>query len=159
MSLVVELQITEAQTPLLETTPTPESGSQRDSQRHLAGTPGQMADTSGQLAGTAGQSTYRGWCKINLFDDSLRLQSGWWRILVRDTPILLDQQISTLNTIPKFGEAELFLRLVNHRDAADQADIPVDVSKMLPMYCHPQQVCLFVELITKLIMYDTGAGD
>lgn len=59
----------------------------------------------------------KAWASLPLFDRDLRVLSGHWRLPLR--ALRLDSSLSPglQNGIPQAGQAELFLRLVNARDA------------------------------------------
>ncbi|XP_027629736.1 coiled-coil domain-containing protein 17 isoform X4 [Tupaia chinensis] len=71
----------------------------------------------GQAWASAPQS--KAWASLVLFDSDQRVLSGHWRLPLRALP--LDPSLKQLNGISQAGQAELFLRLVNARDAAVQA--------------------------------------
>ncbi|XP_077005947.1 coiled-coil domain-containing protein 17 [Tamandua tetradactyla] len=71
------------------------------------------------LAGTrASQPKAR--ASLALFDGDQRMLSGRWRLLLRALPLDPSLSLGQLNPIPQEGQAELFLRLVNARDAGVQ---------------------------------------
>ncbi|XP_045715730.1 coiled-coil domain-containing protein 17 isoform X2 [Phyllostomus hastatus] len=63
----------------------------------------------------------KAWASVVLFDGDQRVLSGRWRLLLRALPVDPSLSLGQLNGIPQVGQAELFLRLVNARDAAAQA--------------------------------------
>ncbi|XP_074859343.1 coiled-coil domain-containing protein 17 [Carettochelys insculpta] len=63
----------------------------------------------------------RGWAKINLFDQFHQLISGRWKIPVRVLPVQPGLTTEQLNGIPQVGQTELYLRVVNARDADMQS--------------------------------------
>ncbi|KAF6107863.1 coiled-coil domain containing 17 [Phyllostomus discolor] len=73
----------------------------------------------GQAWGRAPQP--KAWASLVLFDGDQRVLSGRWRLLLRALPVDPSLSLGQLNGIPQVGQAELFLRLVNARDAAVQA--------------------------------------
>lgn len=48
-----------------------------------------------------GRMSTRGWCKIDLFDDQLRLMSGRWRMPVRIPPVKAHISTANMNSIPQ----------------------------------------------------------
>nr|XP_017830162.1 coiled-coil domain-containing protein 17 isoform X2 [Callithrix jacchus] len=67
----------------------------------------------------------KAWVSLGLFDQDQRVLSGRWRLPLRALPLDPSLSLGQLNGIPQAGQAELFLRLVNARDAAiqEQAEI------------------------------------
>ncbi|KAJ6659442.1 hypothetical protein lerEdw1_018676 [Lerista edwardsae] len=63
----------------------------------------------------------RGWTKINIFDHLHQVMSGHWKVPVRVLPMKPGLTAEQLNGVPQVGKAELFLRLVNARDADMQS--------------------------------------
>ncbi|XP_045060308.2 coiled-coil domain-containing protein 17 isoform X2 [Desmodus rotundus] len=63
----------------------------------------------------------KAWASLVLFDGDQRVLSGRWRLPLRALPVDASLSLGQLNGIPQVGQAELFLRLVNARDAAVQA--------------------------------------
>uniref|UniRef100_H0VJ91 Coiled-coil domain containing 17 n=1 Tax=Cavia porcellus TaxID=10141 RepID=H0VJ91_CAVPO len=62
----------------------------------------------------------KAWVSLALFDQDQRVLSGHWRLPLRALPLDFSLSLGQQNTIPQVGQAELFLRLVNARDAAVQ---------------------------------------
>ncbi|VFV36138.1 Hypothetical predicted protein [Lynx pardinus] len=62
----------------------------------------------------------KAWASLVLFDRDQRVLSGHWRIPLRALPLDPSLSLGQLNGIPQVGQAELFLRLVNARDAGVQ---------------------------------------
>ncbi|XP_021106369.1 coiled-coil domain-containing protein 17 isoform X5 [Heterocephalus glaber] len=62
----------------------------------------------------------KAWASLPLFDRDLRVLSGHWRLPLRALPLDSSLSLRQQNGIPQAGQAELFLRLVNSRDAALQ---------------------------------------
>lgn len=71
------------------------------------------------LAG-AGEPRPKAWASLVLFDWDQRVLSGRWRLPLRALPLDPSLSLGQLNGIPQVGQAELFLRLVNARDAGVQ---------------------------------------
>ncbi|XP_015423004.1 PREDICTED: coiled-coil domain-containing protein 17 [Myotis davidii] len=59
----------------------------------------------------------KAWASLVLFDRDQRVLSGRWRLPLRVLPRDPSLSLGQLNGIPQVGQAELFLRLVNARDA------------------------------------------
>uniref|UniRef100_A0A8C9QHC9 Coiled-coil domain containing 17 n=1 Tax=Spermophilus dauricus TaxID=99837 RepID=A0A8C9QHC9_SPEDA len=57
------------------------------------------------------------WASLVLFDRDQRVLSGRWRLPLRALPVNPSLSFGQLNGIPQAGQTELFLRLVNARDA------------------------------------------
>ncbi|XP_013082308.1 uncharacterized protein LOC106067643 isoform X1 [Biomphalaria glabrata] len=81
-----------------------------------------------QAAGSAPGSEHdqtrlitRAWTKIPLFDSQDRLMTGRHRLPLRAVPLKPYIPMHELNTIPQYGEAELYYRIVNMRDAQSQS--------------------------------------
>ncbi|CAL1538632.1 unnamed protein product [Lymnaea stagnalis] len=86
-----------------------------------------------QAAGSAPGSEHdqtrlitRAWTKIPLFDSQDRLMTGRHRLPLRAVPLKPYIPMHDLNTIPQartctYGEAELYYRIVNMRDAQSQS--------------------------------------
>ncbi|XP_066228252.1 coiled-coil domain-containing protein 17 isoform X4 [Saccopteryx leptura] len=62
----------------------------------------------------------KAWASLVLFDRDQRVLSGRWRLPLRALPLDPSLSLGQLNGIPQVGQAELFLRLVNARDAIVQ---------------------------------------
>ncbi|KAH9523455.1 hypothetical protein Btru_040051 [Bulinus truncatus] len=81
-----------------------------------------------QAAGSAPGSEHdqtrlitRAWTKIPLFDSQDRLMTGRHRLPFRAVPLKPYIPMHELNAIPQYGEAELYYRIVNMRDAQSQS--------------------------------------
>lgn len=59
----------------------------------------------------------KAWTSLALFDGDQRVLSGRWRLPLRVLPRDPSLSLGQLNGIPQAGQAELFMRLVNARDA------------------------------------------
>ncbi|XP_074987982.1 coiled-coil domain-containing protein 17 isoform X3 [Caretta caretta] len=81
----------------------------------------------------------RGWAKINLFDQLHQLISGQWKIPVRLLPVQPGLTTEQLNGIPQAGKTELYLRVVNARDADVQSMAEIDPGNA-SMYQYPPTV-------------------
>ncbi|XP_055986936.1 coiled-coil domain-containing protein 17 [Sorex fumeus] len=62
----------------------------------------------------------KAWASLHLFDEGQRVLSGRWRLPLRALPRDSSLSPGQLNGIPQVGQTELFLRLVNARDASVQ---------------------------------------
>ncbi|XP_020952391.1 coiled-coil domain-containing protein 17 isoform X4 [Sus scrofa] len=62
----------------------------------------------------------KAWASLVLFDLDQRVLSGRWRLPLRALPLDPSLSPGQLNGIPQIGHSELFLRLVNARDAGVQ---------------------------------------
>ncbi|XP_070795714.1 coiled-coil domain-containing protein 17 [Pituophis catenifer annectens] len=63
----------------------------------------------------------RGWAKTNIFDHLHQVMSGHWKVPIRVLPVKPGLTEEQLNGVPQVGKAELYLRLVNARDADMQS--------------------------------------
>lgn len=68
----------------------------------------------------------KAWASLALFDKNQRLLSGCWRLPLRALPLDPSLSPEQLNGIPQVNQAELFVRLVNARDAGVQALVEVN---------------------------------
>lgn len=91
----------------------------------------------------------KAWTSLVLFDRDQRVLSGRWRLPLRALPLDSSLSFGQLNGIPQAGQAELFLRLVNARDADVQT-----LAEISPAFAHeyqyPPLVRTHVELGTSL---------
>ncbi|XP_063283222.1 coiled-coil domain-containing protein 17 [Pelobates fuscus] len=67
-----------------------------------------------------------GWSKLDLFDQHNQVLSGRWKLPVRALPLRPGLSTGQLNTVPQVGKAELFLRVLNARDAELQSLAEID---------------------------------
>ncbi|XP_032660434.2 coiled-coil domain-containing protein 17 isoform X1 [Chelonoidis abingdonii] len=81
----------------------------------------------------------RGWAKIHLFDQLHQLISGRWKIPVRLLPVQPGLTTEQLNGTPQAGKTELYLRVVNARDADLQSMAEIDPGNAA-MYQYPPTV-------------------
>ncbi|KAL4617245.1 coiled-coil domain-containing protein 17 [Arapaima gigas] len=89
----------------------------------------------------------RGWVKLDIFDRHNRVISGNWKVPVRVPPIRPSMTMGELNTVPQLDSAELYLRVVNFRDAEVQSSIPVSISyRNEQLYKYPPPVFTRVQL-------------
>lgn len=70
----------------------------------------------------------KAWSSLHLFDQHQRVLSGRWRLPLRALPRDSSLSPGQLNAIPQVGQTELFLRLVNARDASVQTLAEVNPS-------------------------------
>ncbi|XP_069482499.1 coiled-coil domain-containing protein 17-like [Ambystoma mexicanum] len=63
----------------------------------------------------------RGWVKIDIFDYQNRVISGQWRVPVRVLPVKASLTTGEMNGVPQLDNAELYIRIVNARDAEVQS--------------------------------------
>ncbi|XP_030047956.1 coiled-coil domain-containing protein 17 [Microcaecilia unicolor] len=68
----------------------------------------------------------RGWTKMDIFDHQNRVISGHWKIPIRVLPMKPLMTTGEMNAVPQLESAELYVRLVNARDADVQSTIPID---------------------------------
>ncbi|XP_048395318.2 coiled-coil domain-containing protein 17 [Stegostoma tigrinum] len=78
----------------------------------------------------------RGWTKINIFDDHNQVISGWWKVPIRCLPVRPSLTTGQLNGIPQVGNAEVYLRVLNARDADVQSMAKIDPYNF-SMYQYP----------------------
>ncbi|XP_036302499.1 coiled-coil domain-containing protein 17 [Pipistrellus kuhlii] len=76
----------------------------------------------------------KAWTSLVLFDRAQRVLSGRWRLPLRVLPRDPSLSLGQLNGIPQAGQAELFLRLVNARDADVQT-----LAEVTPASAHEYQ--------------------
>ncbi|XP_052774398.1 uncharacterized protein LOC128212988 isoform X3 [Mya arenaria] len=79
----------------------------------------------------------RAWTKIPLFDNDTRLLAGRYRIPMRNVPIKPFLHVSQVQRVPKYGDAELYYRIVNMRDAEIQSMQQISAANY-NQYTHPQ---------------------
>ncbi|XP_074643635.1 uncharacterized protein LOC141900574 isoform X3 [Tubulanus polymorphus] len=77
---------------------------------------------------THAKLTTRAWSKIDVFDDQGRVNTGRWRIQLKSLPIKPELSSQEVSTMPPYGQLELYLRLVNHRDADRQSHASITTS-------------------------------
>nr|XP_033771786.1 coiled-coil domain-containing protein 17 isoform X2 [Geotrypetes seraphini] len=78
----------------------------------------------------------RGWTKIDLFDQHNQVLSGHWKVPIRALPVRTGLTMGELNMVPQVGTAELYLRVVNARDADMQSLAETD-PRNISMYKYP----------------------
>ncbi|XP_066454056.1 coiled-coil domain-containing protein 17 isoform X2 [Eleutherodactylus coqui] len=77
-----------------------------------------------------------GWTKVDVFDQHNQVLSGRWKLPVRALPVQPGLSTGQLNTVPQVGKAEIYLRVVNARDADLQSMAEIDPRKSSP-YLYP----------------------
>ncbi|KAF7701376.1 hypothetical protein HF521_002541 [Silurus meridionalis] len=70
----------------------------------------------------------RGWMKLCIFDHHNHLISGRWKVPVRLLPAKPSMTTAEVNAVPQVDNAELYLRIVNARDAEIQSSLPVSIN-------------------------------
>ncbi|XP_053312357.1 coiled-coil domain-containing protein 17-like [Spea bombifrons] len=92
----------------------------------------------------------RGWVKLDIFDYQNRVISGQWKVPIRILPVKPSLTTGALNGVPQLENAELYVRLVNARDADTQSLYPIDSNnsgfyKYPPLtsaYFYPEELML-----------------
>ena len=95
---------------------------------------------TGQAAESPLQLTAMAWCRIPLFDATLRLCSGWWRVPLRVLPVRPELSGAGVNAVPQYEQAELLVRVANLRDADNQTNVPLDLGRLRSMYQYHDMV-------------------
>ncbi|MBN3311184.1 CCD17 protein, partial [Amia calva] len=67
----------------------------------------------------------RGWVKLDIFDSHNRVISGRWKVPIRILPVKPSLTTGEINGVPQLENAELYLRIVNARDADMQSSAPI----------------------------------
>ncbi|XP_031433776.1 coiled-coil domain-containing protein 17 [Clupea harengus] len=70
----------------------------------------------------------RGWVKVDIFDQHNSVISGRWRVPLRLLPAKPSMTPGEMNAVPQLDSVELYLRVVNARDADVQSSIPISHS-------------------------------
>ncbi|XP_015195740.2 coiled-coil domain-containing protein 17-like [Lepisosteus oculatus] len=70
----------------------------------------------------------RGWVKVDIFDTHNRVISGRWKVPIRILPVKPSLTTGEMNGVAQLDNAELFLRIVNARDADLQNSAPISQS-------------------------------
>ncbi|OCU00881.1 coiled-coil domain-containing protein 17 [Xenopus laevis] len=78
----------------------------------------------------------RGWVKIDIFDHQNRVISGQWKVPIRILPVKPSLTTGALNAVPQLEYAELYMRLVNARDADTQSALPIEMKNAM-FYKYP----------------------
>ncbi|XP_076440309.1 uncharacterized protein LOC143279891 isoform X2 [Babylonia areolata] len=93
----------------------------------------------------------RAWTKVPLFDGQGRLFAGRFRLSLRCSPIKPFVPFGELESIPQYGDAELYYRIVHYRDASLQSlatiaaanrdsYVPAPVGGVLPQFVSPVNI-------------------
>ncbi|XP_033875264.3 coiled-coil domain-containing protein 17-like [Acipenser ruthenus] len=80
----------------------------------------------------------RGWVKIDIFDSHNRVISGRWKVPIRILPVNPRLTTGEINAVPQLENAELYLRIVNARDADVQSFAPITHNNAV-LYKYPPQ--------------------
>ncbi|XP_060764573.1 coiled-coil domain-containing protein 17-like [Neoarius graeffei] len=70
----------------------------------------------------------RGWLKLHIFDHHNHVISGRWKVPVRLLPAKPSMTMAEINAVPQLDNAELYLRIVNTRDAEIQSSVPISIT-------------------------------
>nr|XP_054345917.1 coiled-coil domain-containing protein 17 isoform X3 [Pongo pygmaeus] len=100
----------------------------------------------------------KAWVSLGLFDQDQRVLSGRWRLPLRALPLDPSLSLGQLNGIPQAGQAELFLRLVNARDAAVQTLAEINPANVHE-YQHPPPVSSTSSLEANFLTPAVGFAD
>ncbi|KAL0604528.1 Coiled-coil domain-containing protein 17 [Plecturocebus cupreus] len=100
----------------------------------------------------------KAWVSLGLFDQDQRVLSGRWRLPLRALPLDRSLSLGQLNEIPQAGQAELFLRLVNARDAAVQELAEINPASVHE-YQYPPPVCSTSSLEANFFTPPVGFAD
>ncbi|XP_073936365.1 coiled-coil domain-containing protein 17 isoform X5 [Castor canadensis] len=103
-------------------------------------------------------SVPKAWASLVLFDRDQRVLSGHWRLPLRALPLDPSFSLGQLNGIPQAGQAELFLRLVNARDADVQALAEISPENAQE-YQYPPLVSSSSSLETNWLTPNAGFAD
>ncbi|KAG8507599.1 LOW QUALITY PROTEIN: Coiled-coil domain-containing protein 17, partial [Galemys pyrenaicus] len=87
----------------------------------------------------------KAWTSLLIFDREQRVLSGRWRLPLRALPLDASLSLGQLNGIPQVGQTELFLRLVNARDASVQT-----LAEINPSSAHEYQYPPMVSTLSSL---------
>ncbi|MEJ1282571.1 coiled-coil domain containing 17 [Cricetulus griseus] len=99
----------------------------------------------------------KAWASLSLFDQDKQMLSGRWRLPFRGLP-KANLRLGQLNEIPQAGQAELFLRLVNARDA-DVQTLPKISPASAHEYQYPPLVSNSSSLETSSFTHNSGFAD
>ncbi|XP_036384607.1 coiled-coil domain-containing protein 17-like [Megalops cyprinoides] len=78
----------------------------------------------------------RGWVKVDVFDSYNHVNSGRWKAPIRILPVKPSVTTREMNAIPQLDNAELYLRIVNAKDADVQSSTHIDHSNAF-LYKYP----------------------
>ncbi|XP_051044537.1 coiled-coil domain-containing protein 17 [Phodopus roborovskii] len=99
----------------------------------------------------------KAWASLLLFDQDKQMLSGRWRLPFRVLP-KANLRLGGLNEIPQAGQAELFLRLVNARDADVQTLAEINLASAHE-YQYPPLVSNSSSLETSSFTHNSGLAD
>nr|XP_034358011.1 coiled-coil domain-containing protein 17 isoform X2 [Arvicanthis niloticus] len=100
----------------------------------------------------------KAWTSLLLFDQDLRVLSGRWRLPLRVPPLNTSLSLAQMNEIPQAGQAELFLRLVNARDADAQTLAEINPASVHE-YQYPPMVSSSSSLESSFFTHSSGFVD
>ncbi|XP_075047122.1 coiled-coil domain-containing protein 17-like isoform X1 [Mixophyes fleayi] len=86
----------------------------------------------------------RGWVKLDIFDYQNRVISGQWKVPIRILPVKPSLTTGALNGVPQLDSAELYIRLVNARDADIQSSYPIDINNLVSYKYPPLTAAYFL---------------
>lgn len=91
-----------------------------------------------QTSNTNPESTRtRAWLKTFIFTPSQLLKSGAWKVPLRHIPIRPNASPSELETLPLYGHAAIYIRIVNHWDTELQSQTSISPSNYID-YAYPR---------------------
>ncbi|XP_040612838.1 coiled-coil domain-containing protein 17 isoform X3 [Mesocricetus auratus] len=99
----------------------------------------------------------KAWASLLLFDQDKQMLSGRWRLPFRSLP-KANLRFSQLNEIPQPGQGELFLRLVNARDADVHTLTEINPASAHE-YQYPPLVSNSSSLETSSLTHNSGFAD
>uniref|UniRef100_A0A8D2AYI2 Coiled-coil domain containing 17 n=1 Tax=Sciurus vulgaris TaxID=55149 RepID=A0A8D2AYI2_SCIVU len=100
----------------------------------------------------------KAWASLLLFDRDQRVLSGRWRLPLRALPMDPSLSFEQLNGIPQAGQTELFLRLVNARDADVQTLAEINPTSAHE-YQYPPPASISSSLETSSLSLKIGFAD
>ncbi|XP_059112038.1 coiled-coil domain-containing protein 17 [Peromyscus eremicus] len=100
----------------------------------------------------------KAWASLLLFDQDKHMLSGRWRLPLRVLPPNSSLSLVQLNEIPQAGQAELFLRLVNARDADVQTLAEINPASAQE-YQYPPLVSNSSSVETSPFAHSSGFAD
>ncbi|XP_052573836.1 coiled-coil domain-containing protein 17 isoform X2 [Peromyscus californicus insignis] len=100
----------------------------------------------------------KAWASLLLFDQDKHMLSGRWRLPLRVLPPNSSLSLVQLNEIPQAGQAELFLRLVNARDADVQTLAEINPASAQE-YQYPPLVSSSSSVETSPFAHSSGFAD
>uniref|UniRef100_A0A0G2KAL0 Coiled-coil domain containing 17 n=1 Tax=Rattus norvegicus TaxID=10116 RepID=A0A0G2KAL0_RAT len=99
----------------------------------------------------------KAWASLLLFDQSLRVLSGRWRLPLR-VPPTTSLSFAQMNEMPQAGQAELFLRLVNARDTDAQTLAEINPASAHE-YQYPPMMSSSSSLESSFFTHSSGIAD